>query len=242
MSEEKIIKHSEKAIKTITNRQLGWKGKLKELIQEVLIIVFAVSITLALHNWNDHRKERILEKEFLIGIRNDLRDEKKNLTDGINSFQPTMNFYDSVLTQIIQKRINPVYIDTNGGYLLNTMYFIFDKGRFEGFKSSGYLRLIENQSLQKRLISLYTSYMPFEEDADKNVFRTREQDYITYIGNKAPFDSAGMHISAIINDPAVKYQILRYGSYFKERKEHKQNLVKEIDSVINLITKELENF
>jgi hypothetical protein len=242
MSEEKIIQHSEHALHILSDKKTGWKKKLKDIIQEIIIIVFAVTITLALHNWNDHRKERKMEKEFLTGIRGDLKLEKENLEEGIKFFQPTMDYYDTVLSQILDNRINTAYIDTNSGYLLNTVYFIFDNGRFEGFKSSGYLRLIENQELQKNLITLYTTSMPFEQDADRNVFRTREQDYNTYIGMRAPFDKEGQHVSKIIGQPEFRYQVVRYHSYFKERKSHKQGLIAHIDSIIKDIDKELNEF
>jgi hypothetical protein len=239
MAEEKIIQHAENAVHVLKDKKSGWKNKLKNVLQEILIIILAVSITLTFHNWNDHRKERQIEKDFLTGIRNDLKEEKNSLADGIKSFQPTIDFYDTAWKRILKKSVTSAFIDTNSGYLLNTLYFVFDKGRFEGFKSSGYLRLIENQELQKHLITLYTSDMPFEEKADEDIFRDRQKDFIAFIGSKVPLDSAGMHISKIIDDPSVRFQIARYVGYFAERKRHKQQLIGRIDNVINEIDKEL---
>lgn len=240
MSEEKIIQHAEKAVHAVSNKKLSWKQKLKELLQEVLIIVFAISITLAFHNWNDHKKEQEIEREFLEGTRNDLKDVKAILEEGAKDFQGTVDFYDTLWTRLLANRATPGFIDSNAGQFTNTLYFIYDKGRFEGFKSSGYLRLIENKKLQDEIISLYTTDMPFEESADANVFRTREHDFITYIGSKAPIDSTGMHISKIIDDPAVRYQIQRYVDYFNERKRHKAELAQRIDKVIKDIDAELD--
>ena len=240
MSEEKIIQHSEKLVEVITGKKKNWKEKLKEVSQEIIIIVFAVTITLILHNWNDRRHEREIEREFLSGISKDLATEAAQLEAGIKAFQPTMDYYDSVWTQISNHSIHTEYVDQYSGYLINTSYFIFDNGRFEGFKSSGYLRLIENKELLKHLLTLYTNIMPFEQDADKNVFRTREQDYNTYIGIKIDIDSSGIrHVSKLLNDPAVRFQIFRYVDYFEERKRHKQELIKQINEVVAEIHKEL---
>ena len=102
------------------------------------------------------------------------------------------------------------------------------------------MRLIENKELLKHLLTLYTNIMPFEQDADKNVFRTREQDYNTYIGIKIDIDSSGVrHVSKLLNDPAVRFQIFRYVDYFEERKRHKQELIKQINDVVAEIHKEL---
>ena len=241
MSEEKIIKHSENAVHIIGNKKLSWKKKIKELAEEIAIIVFAVSITLAFHNWNDERHERKMEKEFLLGIKEDLKGERENLEASIKFFQPTIDYYNNVWKQINGNKIDAAYIDSNSGYLINTNYYVPDNGRFEGFKSSGYLRLIENKELLKHLTTLYTISMPFEQDADKNVFRTREQDYNMYIGTKTIKDSLGMHVSKLINDPAVRYQVYRYTYYFDERKNHKQDLADQINKVITEIDKELNN-
>jgi hypothetical protein len=240
MSEEKVIQHAGKAVHVLKNKKLHWKEKLKELTEEILIIVLAVSLTLFFHNWNDERHEHAMEREFLAGIRDDLKTEADNLESSIKWFQPTIDYYENVWGQITTNKLNPAYIDTNSMFLTNTSYFVFDNGRFEGFKASGYLRLIENKELLKHLITLYTTYMPFEQDADKNVFRTREQDYNTYIGIKGIIDSTGTHVSKIINDPAVRYQIARYAGYFEERKQHKQALVKEIRAMAAEIDKELK--
>jgi hypothetical protein len=242
MSEEKIIQHAEKAIDILTDKKKSWKKKLKGIIEEILIIVFAVTLTIALHNWNDHKKERKIEQDFLAGIKSDLNTGKKSIEEGVKDFEPTINYYDTVAAQIFENRVNKAFVDTNSGYLLNTLYFVFDKGRFEGFKSSGYLRLIENKELMQKLISFYTTTIPFEEDADKNVFRTREQDFNLYIGMRAPLDSSGVHISSIITQPEARYQVFRYSSYFKERKQHKLDMAKQIEHIVADIDKELQKF
>ena len=123
---------------------------------------------------------------------------------------------------------------------MNTYYYVADNGRASKvFKSSGYLRLIENKELLKDLMSLYTMSIPFRENIDKNLFSQRSKDYDTYIGIKGIADSTGVHVSGIINDPAVAYQITRYVSSFNERKQQQIELMKEIKDVIAEIDKEL---
>ena len=58
----------------------------------------------------------------------------------VKDYQPTVDYYDTIWRQINTHKINAAWIDSNSGSLINTSYFEFDGSRFEGFKSSGYLR------------------------------------------------------------------------------------------------------
>jgi hypothetical protein len=241
MSEEKIIKHTENVVHVIANKEKTWRKKIFELIEEIAIIIFAVSITLALHNWNDWRNERKMERDFLAGIRADLKTEAHALDATVIALDRTARYYDTVWQQIATHRIDTAYIDTNSGQFLNTVYFRFNNGRFESFKSSGYLRLIENETLLKDLTTLYTNDMPFQVSADEYVYGSRRTDYNTYVGVKAPIDSKQIaHVSKLLNDPAVRYQIVYYGNYMHERIRQKKALAKEIRGIIAEIDQELD--
>ena len=234
MSEEKIIEHSHKAVKTLKDKTKTISEKIKEFLEEISIIVLAVSITLLFHNWNEARHEKQLEREFLKGIKDDLAQSANDIEASIKVFQPTIDYYSNVSHQLSINKIDKKYVDTLGWYLMNTNYFVFDDSRFEGFKSSGYLRLIENEVLLKHLVVLYSAYMPFEKEADVNVFHTREQDYNKYIGinlNSDPFGES--HVSNLLNDKAVRYQFFRYSNVFKERKQHKLSMIKRIRLLVN---------
>jgi len=240
MSEEKVIKHTTKAVRIVTDKKLSLKHKVKEIALEVIIIVFAVSITLMFHNWNDTRHEHEIEREFLEGIKEDLKAEADKLDDNIKYFQPVVDFYDTAWQQIKSNKIDGAFFDKNSVQLTNTIYYIADNGRFEGFKSSGYLRLIRNQQLLKDLMTLYSIDIPFQEQIDKNLFAQRSADYDRYVGIKGVVDSSGTHISRLLNDPAVRYLISRYVSSLNERKQQQAALAKEIRGIVTEIDKELK--
>jgi hypothetical protein len=82
MSEEKVIQHAGKALHALQDKEKRWTHKIKEFFVEILIIVFAVSITLLLHNWNDTRHERKLTLEFLEGIKTDLDSNRPDKLSG----------------------------------------------------------------------------------------------------------------------------------------------------------------
>ena len=240
MSEEKIIKHTHKAVHIVEDRSKPWRHKVKELLEEIIIIIVAVSITLAFHNWNDWRSERKIEKEFLAGTSEDLKKSAQLLEAGVGELNEGAKYYDNVWQQIKTNKIDAAYIDSNSYQLINTSYFVFDNGRFEGFKSSGYLRLIENQALLKDITTLFTLSIPFQQHADDMIYSDRRRVYYETIGTKAPMDTNKVtHVSKIINDPAVKYQIVFYGNYMHERIRQKKELAADMRRVAGQIDKEL---
>jgi hypothetical protein len=128
------------------------------------------------------------------------------------------------------RQINTAYIDSNSWALKNTFYFGFDMGRFEGFKSSGYLRLVENQTLLKHLMTLYTISIPFQIEADRMVFNEQRQFFDYNIGPKATFclenpRDGRIFASKLLDDPAFRYYIINYSSALQEKEEQKKALI-----------------
>lgn len=233
MSEEKIIKHAENVLHVLKDKKKSWKNKALQFAEEIIVIIFAVSVTLMFHNWNDSVHERKIAREFLIGIKSDLENGADRAERTKNFFQPTIAYYDTVWHELATHKIDAAYIDSNSGYLINTIQYSFDEGRFEGFKSSGYLRLIENQVLLKHLMSLYTVSIPFQVESDRNIFETRAQEYTAYFGPKGVInfsDSTGysIHASKLVNDPYFQFQISRYKNIFTERTGHLLELEKKM--------------
>jgi len=50
MAEKEIIKHTKAIVELSTDRKKPWRHRVKEVIGEILIIVFAVSISIWFHN------------------------------------------------------------------------------------------------------------------------------------------------------------------------------------------------
>lgn len=245
MSEEKIIQHSANALHSLQQKEKSWAKKLKEFFGEILIIVFAVSITLVLHNWNDERREHHMEREFLAGIESDLDSAAADINDNIRDFQPNIDYYFKIRQQLATHNIDPAYLDSNSYRLGHTHYMVFDMGRFEGFKSSGYLRLIENKTLLKNLMSLYTVEIPFQVEADASTYRNRQQYFDEHIGPKGAFiqNAQGDYqllASKLAGDPAFNYYIIHWAGLLKERKLQRQGLIQDMKDMSAEIAAELK--
>ena len=241
MAEEKIIKHTGEAARALMKKDTSWKKKIQEFFFEIFIIVIAVSITLWFHNWNDHLHEQRLAKEFLTGIRQDLKITADRLEENRVVFQHTLDYYDTIWVQIKENRVDRRFMDSASGNLTNMLGFVFDNSRFESFKSSGNLRLIENQSLMQDITRMFTVTLPDRMSSDRMIFEERRNQYITYIGTKTPIGPASnSQISGLVNDPAIRFQIMLQGALLNEMKEQKRQLGDDIRKLMAEIDEELK--
>ncbi|TXG34562.1 DUF6090 family protein [Seonamhaeicola maritimus] len=64
----------------------GKTGKyLKYAIGEIILVVIGILLALQINNWNEARKNRVLEKEYLIRLLEDLEHDQKDLTQVITN-------------------------------------------------------------------------------------------------------------------------------------------------------------
>ena len=241
--EEKIREHAKQALQALTDKKKGWKEKIKDFLWEILIIVVAINLTLWFHNWSDKRHDRELEKNFLIGTRADLVVVKQSLEDNIVAFQPALDYVDSVYIQIKEHRIDKAFVDTNSWNFTDYFFVSYNNSRFENFKSSGYLRLIENDSLSMAITGLYTITLPGQITLDNIQNDLATRNFITYVGSKAQtdFSSETMIVSNLLNDSDVQLWILSRKSGLIMRKRQKQATIKEVERVIDKIDRELKS-
>jgi hypothetical protein len=217
------------------------KIKISGYVLQFAVIVLAACFTIAVYQLYTALRERSIEREFLGGIKDDLKHSASQISDSIKVFQPTLDYYESFSNQLYSNKIDSGYVDSLGWNLLKANNFVFDDSRFEDFKSSGYLHLIKNRQLMKHIVSLYSIYMPNEKDADVHIFRNREEDFNKYIGTKLDFDQTGaIHLCRLLDDTAVRYQVFRYRNMFRERKRHQEAIILKMDSLQTEIEKELE--
>jgi hypothetical protein len=151
--QEEVAKHTEKIYKTIKNEEHSFGEKIREIAIEIGIIVFAVTLSIWVHGWSDHNQEQKETREFLHGLKNDLTKDIKELhEDKATLVQVDSNF------QFLFAVIKDHRIDTASDHLV-THYLDFslvathaNTGRYEGFKSSGKIGTIENDSLDRKSV------------------------------------------------------------------------------------------
>ena len=132
----------------------------KYAIGEIVLVVIGILIALSINNWNEYRKDRIIEKKVIREIIENIEINNYGFTryiDGMDKYndasdfaisilnkeQPYSEALDSVLNHAIQRRGNLNY--STVGY--------------ESLKQIGF-DIIRNDSLRKQVISVFEQLYP----------------------------------------------------------------------------------
>ncbi|MDB5229994.1 MAG: hypothetical protein JWN76_799 [Chitinophagaceae bacterium] len=156
MSEHDLTKHTKKIYTSLKEKEKPWKHRLLDIGIEILIIVFALSLTLLLERWREHSHDRKKEKTFLTGL-------KRDLINDLTQEQQDSAAYEKITAGWIYFRSvgsgeKKLEGDSLGKYyntLVNTVELIPNNSRFEALKSSGSIDVIEDDSLKAKILDLY---------------------------------------------------------------------------------------
>ncbi len=70
--QDEVTKHTKKIYETAKNPTQSFSRKIKDIIVGILIIVFAISLSIWLHSWSEHRHEQKEANKFLMELKEDL--------------------------------------------------------------------------------------------------------------------------------------------------------------------------
>ena len=161
MADQEIIKHVKSAIDTSRDHSKKWPQKLREILLEIAIIVFAVSLSIWLHNWSEDRKDRQEEREFLAGLKQDLETDIREMNTDIAVYQDeviAIHYFERVgMGEALNK-------DSLGAYLnrlFTTTQLAPEISRFEALKGSGRMSIIRNKELLLNITDLYAKGFPY---------------------------------------------------------------------------------
>ncbi|EDP72033.1 hypothetical protein FBALC1_13067 [Flavobacteriales bacterium ALC-1] len=126
----------------------------KYAIGEIILVVIGILIALQINNWNENRKERIKEKEYLTRLKEDLISDR-------NAIELNQDFYQDVFVAgslVLSHAEGEDDISTSQWDIL-TSYFhasqiwpmLMQSSTYEELKSSGELSFIQNVTLRNRL-------------------------------------------------------------------------------------------
>jgi hypothetical protein len=155
MAEQEVVKHTRKILDHLVNNEHSLGHKATELIIEIAIIVFAVSISIWLHGIGENWHEQQQVQSFLSGLKNDVRTDTELMNKKMEEAQVAVGQYAYLASLDPAAPIDNEKFDA-AFEAINTPIFAFmpHKGRYEGFKSSGKLTNIENEKLLEQITEL----------------------------------------------------------------------------------------
>jgi hypothetical protein len=177
--EKELANHTKKIYETVKDPREGFWHKMKEVGIEIFIIVFAVTLSIWLHNWSDHRHEQQETKEFLRGLKDDLTKDtllmKSNRADFVkvdSNFWFLRTLYTSKAIDTASDRLITHHLD----FEMRATHA--NIGRYEGFKSSGRIGTIEDDSLKQAILVYYQQTMPdlVDDEGIANSFQSQILD------------------------------------------------------------------
>jgi hypothetical protein len=155
MAEQEVIKHTKKIYKIWNSKEHSLWQKLKEFLLEVFIIVFAVSLSIWFHNRSEHAHQQEDVKQFLLGLKNDLKSDLGEMQDDKESYLKQQSTFRYITSIKLNQDLNNDSLRSYNNWIFNTTALQPNNGRFEGFKSSGKMGEIENRELQNDIMDLY---------------------------------------------------------------------------------------
>ena len=165
--EDEISKHTKKAYHEIKNPEHSFWEKAKEILIEILIIVFAVTVSIWLHGWDEHHQQQKEVKEFLLDLKGDLQQDIQSITATKDSVTKKNKSYYDFLE--IGNNLKDTADRKSLSYSFSTGIITtkISNGDYEGFKSSGKIGYIENKKLKKAILKYYQESAPSTLELEK---------------------------------------------------------------------------
>lgn len=225
--QEELRKHTKNIFTAANNKEHSFLEKSKEIIIEISIIVFAVSFSIWLHSWIEHKHQQDEAKEFLIDLKIDLESDLKRTKNDIG-FLKSLKLNYEVIGSGDQRRMDSLNMAKRytAIYTINS-FASRSNANFEGFKSSGKLGYIENKKLKRNIVNYYQNISP-TLDSNYNDYQTKT-DYIQ--------DYMNLNKKSLSDDYIKSYCSmlgLKIGFYL----ENFQKAEKNINEIINEINME----
>ncbi len=180
MAEQEVIKHTKRLFKILGNKKSSFWQKLKDFVLEVLIIVFAVSLSIWFHNWSEHKHEQKVTKIFLLGLKDDIQADITETEDILNTYQEYKLLYTYLNSLSRNKTPDKDSLRKAVSYIESNTFLRAHKNRFSGFMSAGKIMSIENDSLTQNILNYYQVVLPALQTSEE-IWLRQNSLLITYL-------------------------------------------------------------
>ncbi len=155
-------------------------------IGEILLVVIGILIALQVNDWNEGRKQRLVELKYFYNLKNDLQTDNERLDYIIGIANTKVKAAKKVKRQADHDSIGSLYDFTSD---MMTLIFVEEfrpnENTYEEMKSSGNFSTIQNDELKLKLMNLKKSYTEIAASQehmryDFNVFLEDFEKYVDW--------------------------------------------------------------
>ena len=213
-----------------------WRNHLIELIT----VVIGITIAFGLNNWNEDRKDRQMEREYLQSIVADLENDIENM-GGVIDTSSHLSSQTLKLIRLVKSGEN--LEDSLSVYLIGAYsyaYFLPTTNTYEALQGSGNFSLIRNFELRQKIIAQYNQHFGSVKEYDQVYRDFLQNQFMPRLFKEVDFSIFPMLESTdfiqekeIINliYSAYYYQSTRVTMY-KAAREHALELLENLKSYL----------
>ncbi len=240
MAEQEIIKHTKKVFKAATDHKKNWKEKVGEIVLEIFIIVFAITLSLYLHERAEKKEEHHLQDEFLLGLKEDLQNDIKELSEDslayVRNGKGFRYFKQLSVEQSLPDSV-PFYWNT----LFNANMLMPNDSRFQGLKSAGKLYVIGNKKLLNDILDLYQEKIPALLVATDMYREVKNNRLVPFLENNLTSTSkTDNNLKALLKSSAQLRNYLSYDTFINDIIIRYHQVLEQSRLLINEISKEVK--
>lgn len=237
MAELEVVKSTKKIIETTQDSNKSLWHKIKEIGLEIAVIIFAVSLSIGFHSWSEARHEQHQVHVFLKGVRIDLKKDMAEMKTDIEAYKNQRNAF-RYLGKIPKGQLaNIDSIQHYEPYFYNFTGYNGNTGRYEGFKSSGKIGFIENDSLQNSILDLYEEKIPFLTISTDS-YKAQKLKFSDYINEHTVDYPAGNITKVMASDP-IKNRSQIYLSSVNQIISNYENCIAQMQQIVQEIDTEV---
>lgn len=241
MADLEVAKHTKKVYKIWNNKQFSFWHKLKEFFIEIIIIVFAVSLSIWFHNISEHNHEKKEAIVFLTGLQSDLVKDIAEMQQDSLSFVEQKNYFEYLIDSV-HTNIDSTSLMDRRFLFTNETVLIPNISRFEALKYAGKMKIIENKELLDDIINLYEEQIPVVVENAKKFIINKEKNVLSILDKNRLLlrTSYKELVQNLQQNQDLIYQIKRIKNAVYYLIEQYHTLITHNRKLIVLITKEME--
>jgi hypothetical protein len=181
---------------------------LKYAIGEIILVVIGILIALSINNWNENRKEHLLEKRYLSDLRTDLQKDSLAINDMLKQSAGQMRS-KSLLFRFLDEHTKYTLNDYNAGkdsfykyeyksqqVADSIQYHFFSQWQvlynftpnittIEEMKSTGNIGVISDKNLRRLVLETYNAYELYKLNSE-GLFKQLQEELFKLIFSKIP--------------------------------------------------------
>lgn len=128
----------------------------KYAIGEIILVVIGILIALQINNWNENRKDKVLEQDFYCKLLEDFELDIENINKLKAEAQYKIEKSKQLLLDLQEKNKSIDYLINTYIQALRTNAFSPSKVAIQDITSSGKLNLLKNETLKQNLLRYYS--------------------------------------------------------------------------------------